>query len=149
MQIIIGADHGGVELKTAIVSLVNNLGIECVDVGCYNTQAVDYPDYALLVAKRVSGGEFPYGILVCGTGIGMAIAANKVSGIRCAVANDLFSAQMSREHNNTNILALGARILDTDLAEQIVKVWLETDFGSADRHIQRLQKIDKIENMHH
>jgi len=144
MRIILGSDHGGRRLKEEIKSLLHDMKIETEDVGCHSDESCDYPDYALPVAQKVAAGEFDLGILVCGTGIGMSIAANKVKGIRCAVVSDEFSARMSREHNNANVLALGERVIGSDLAKSIVKTWVTTKFAG-DRHQRRLQKISEIE----
>ncbi|SHE97264.1 ribose 5-phosphate isomerase B [Seinonella peptonophila] len=144
MKIILGSDHGGVRLKADLIGLLKELDIEVTDVGCDCSDSVDYPDYAQPVAQRVANGEFDRGILVCGTGIGMSIAANKVKGIRCAVVSDEFSARMSREHNNANILALGERVIGPDLAKSIVRVWLETEFAG-DRHQRRIEKLHALE----
>jgi ribose 5-phosphate isomerase B len=144
MRIILGSDHGGRRLKEEIKELLSSMEIETADVGCHSDESCDYPDFALPVAQKVAAGEYDLGILVCGTGIGMSIAANKVKGIRCAVVSDEFSARMSREHNNANILALGERVVGPDLAKSIVKTWISTEF-SGDRHQRRLQKIREIE----
>ncbi|RKD23054.1 ribose 5-phosphate isomerase B [Ammoniphilus oxalaticus] len=144
MKIILGADHGGYQLKEEIKQLLDSLGIVYEDVGCDCEQSVDYPDYALPVAQRVASGEFERGILVCGTGIGMSIAANKVKGVRCALTHDLFSAKATREHNDSNVLALGARVIGPGLALEIVKVWLGAEFEGG-RHAGRVEKIAQIE----
>jgi len=144
MRIILGSDHGGRRLKEEIKALLHSMDIETDDVGCHSDQSCDYPDFALPVAQKVASGEYDLGILVCGTGIGMSIAANKVKGIRCAVVSDEFSARMSREHNDANILALGERVVGSDLAKSIVKTWITTEFAG-DRHSRRLQKIREIE----
>ncbi len=145
MRVIIGSDHGGFRLKQEIRSLLEEMGIAYEDVGCDCPDSVDYPDYALPDAERVAKGEFDRGILVCGTGIGMSIAANKVKGIRCAVVSDEFSARMSREHNDANVLALGERVVGPGLAREIVRVWLTTDFAGG-RHGRRVAKIGAIED---
>lgn len=145
MKIIIGSDHGGRKLKAEIKGLLEEMNYSYEDVGCDCDDSVDYPDYAKPVAKRVAEGEFDRGILICGTGIGMSIAANKVKGIRCAVVSDEYSARMSREHNNANVLALGERVVGPDLAKSIVRTWLEADF-QGDRHQRRLQKVEELEN---
>ncbi|GAA5346624.1 ribose 5-phosphate isomerase B [Planifilum fimeticola] len=144
MRVIIGSDHGGFRLKQEIRNLLEEMGIAYEDVGCDCSDSVDYPDYALPVAERVAKGEFDRGILVCGTGIGMSIAANKVKGIRCAVVSDEFSARMSREHNDANVLALGERVVGPGLAREIVRIWLTTDFAGG-RHGRRVAKIGAIE----
>ena len=145
MRVIIGSDHGGFRLKQEIRNLLEEMGIAYEDVGCDCSDSVDYPDYALPVAERVAKGEFDRGILVCGTGIGMSIAANKVKGIRCAVVSDEFSARMSREHNDANVLALGERVVGPGLAREIVRIWLTTDFAGG-RHGRRVAKIGAIED---
>ncbi|EGK10742.1 ribose 5-phosphate isomerase B [Desmospora sp. 8437] len=144
MRIVIGSDHGGLNLKETVKQVVSELGMEITDVGCDCPDSVDYPDYALPVAEKVAQGEFDRGILICGTGIGMSIAANKVKGIRCAVVSDEYSARMSREHNNANILALGERVVGPGLAEDIVRTWLTTEFAGG-RHHRRVDKIGALE----
>lgn len=144
MKVAIGADHGGFRLKEEIKAMLEAQQIEVVDLGCDCEQSVDYPDYALPVAQKVASGECDRGILICGTGIGMSIAANKVKGIRCALVHDLFSAKATREHNDSNILAMGERVVGPGLAMEIVKVWLGTEFAGG-RHINRLNKINEIE----
>jgi ribose 5-phosphate isomerase B len=144
MRILLGSDHGGQHLKAEIKELLQELHYEFEDIGYEGPQSVDYPDYAGTVARGVAGGEFDLGILICGTGIGMSIAANKVKGIRCAVVSDEFSARMSREHNNANLLALGERVVGPDLAKSIVRTWLSAQF-QGNRHACRLQKIAILE----
>lgn len=144
MKIAIGADHGGYILKNEVVKVIHELGHEVEDFGCDCPDSVDYPDYALPVAEKVASGDFDRGILICGTGIGMSIAANKVKGIRCALVHDLFSAKATREHNDTNMLAMGARVIGPGVATEIVKIWLSTQFEGG-RHLNRLQKISEIE----
>ncbi len=146
MKIAIGADHGGYRLKETIVALLKKLGHEVSDVGCDCADAVDYPDYAIPVCDMVVNGEADRGILICGTGIGMSIAANKTPGIRCALVHDLFSAKATREHNDTNVLAMGERVIGPGLAEEIVKVWLETPFSEAERHVNRIRKVMELED---
>ncbi|MGG4038212.1 ribose 5-phosphate isomerase B [Heyndrickxia ginsengihumi] len=144
MKVALASDHGGVLLRKEVAKLLQQLGIEYEDFGCDCETSVDYPDYALPVAEKVAKGEFDRGILICGTGIGMCIAANKVSGIRCALVHDLFSAKATREHNDSNILSMGARVIGPGLACEIVKTWLETEF-QGDRHLNRLNKISQYE----
>lgn len=144
MKVAIASDHGGFNLKTEIVSLLEELGYEFQDFGCHSTDSVDYPDYAQVVAEKVAKGEFDRGILVCGTGIGMSIAANKVPGIRCALVHDAFSARATREHNDSNILAMGERVIGPGLAREIVQIWLTTPFAGG-RHERRVQKIGQLE----
>jgi ribose 5-phosphate isomerase B len=145
MKIAIGADHAGYRLKDVIVPKLQEWGHEVVDVGCNCPDSVDYPDYAIPVCDLVVKGEVERGILICGTGIGMSIAANKTPGIRCALVHDLFSAKATREHNDTNVLAMGERIIGPGLAEEIVKVWLDTPFSGNERHQNRIRKVMDIE----
>jgi ribose 5-phosphate isomerase B len=145
MKIAIGADHAGYRLKDVIIPFIESLGHEITDVGCNCEQSVDYPDYALPVCEKVVSGEVDKGILICGTGIGMTIAANKIPGIRCALVHDLFSAKATREHNDTNVLAMGERVIGPGVAEEIVRVWLETEFSQGVRHQNRLQKVKQLE----
>ena len=145
MKIAIGSDHGGYELKEIIMQYLNDKGIEYIDYGTNSKESVDYPEFGEKVAEAVKNKDCDRGIVCCGTGIGISISANKVPGIRCALCSDCYSARMSREHNNANILALGARVLGRDLALQIVDVWLETEFQGG-RHERRVNKISDIEN---
>ncbi|WP_124728500.1 ribose 5-phosphate isomerase B [Staphylospora marina] len=144
MRVLLGSDHGGLRLKREIKQLLEEMGVSYEDAGCHGEESVDYPDYARPVAERVASGEFDFGILICGTGIGMSIAANKVKGVRCAVVSDEYSARMSREHNNANVLALGERVIGPDLARSIVRAWLSTDFAGG-RHGRRVEKIRALE----
>lgn len=147
MKVAIASDHGGINIRREIIELLEELNIEYVDMGCECETSVDYPDYALPVAERVANGEFDRGILICGTGIGMSIAANKVKGIRCALVHDTFSAQATREHNDSNILAMGERVIGPGLARDIVKIWLTTEYQGG-RHATRVGKISEYENEH-
>jgi ribose 5-phosphate isomerase B len=144
MQIGLACDHGGFELKEELKGFLKSLGFEPVDMGTFNEDSVDYPDFGVLVAERVSRRELEKGVLICGTGIGMSIVANKFPGVRAALANDLFSSRCSREHNDANILIIGGRIVGKELAKEIVKVWLETPFTGG-RHKRRLEKIEILE----
>lgn len=144
MRIAIASDHGGFHLKGEIVKFLQQEGIEYKDFGTFSVESVDYPDLSLLVAEAVRAGEFDRGILCCGTGIGVSIAANKVPGILAALCHDTFSAKASREHNNANVLTLGERVIGPGLARDIVKVWLESDFQGG-RHARRVEKIHSIE----
>lgn len=144
MKIAIGSDHGGVNLKAEINKLLEELQIDVVDVGTHGRQSVDYPDIAERVAKLVVSDECERGILICGTGIGISIAANKINGVRAALCHDVFSAKMSREHNNANILAMGERVIGYGPAREIVKAWLCSDFVG-DRHARRVDKITALE----
>lgn len=145
MKVAIASDHGGVNIRTEIMNLLEELGIEYQDFGCECGQSVDYPDYAFPVAEKVASGEFDRGILICGTGIGMSISANKVKGIRCALVHDVFSAKATREHNDSNMLAMGERVIGPGLAREIAKTWLTTEFEGG-RHINRVSKITDYEN---
>ena len=146
MKITIGSDHGAVELKEEVKKvLVEFAGVEVKDVGTFGTEAVDYPDIAEKVCADVTGGESERGIVLCGTGLGISIAANKIKGIRCALCNDVYSAKMSREHNNANVLAMGGRVIGFGPAGEIVRAWLTTDFAGG-RHERRVNKIMALEN---
>jgi len=144
MQIGLACDHGGFELKEELKAFLKSLGFKTIDMGTFNEDSVDYPDFGVLVAEKVSRGDLEKGILVCGTGIGMSIVANKFPRIRAALANDLYSSRCSREHNDANILIVGGRIIGKELAKEIVKVWLETPFAGG-RHKRRLEKIEALE----
>lgn len=139
MKIAVGADHGGFELKQKIIALLETLGHEVYDAGCSSTESVDYPGFAETVCERVVKEQSTFGILVCGTGIGMAIAANRDRRIRAAICHNEYTARMSREHNNANVLCLGARVLGSGVVEDIVKVWLDSEF-SGGRHQQRIEQ---------
>ncbi|MBZ4663928.1 MAG: ribose 5-phosphate isomerase [Caloramator sp.] len=144
MKIALGCDHGGYNLKQAILEHLEKKGIEYKDFGCYSIESCDYPDFAEKVAESIVKGEYDCGILVCGTGIGISIAANKVPGIRAAHCTDTFSAKAARQHNNANILALGERITGIGLALDIVDAYLEAEFEGG-RHQRRIDKIAEIE----
>ncbi len=145
MRVAIASDHGGVNIREEIKNLLEEMGIAFEDFGCECGTSVDYPDYALPVAEKVANGEFDRGILICGTGIGMSIAANKVKGIRCALVHDAFSAKATRQHNDSNILAMGERVIGPGLAREIAKIWLTTEYEGG-RHENRLNKIKEIED---
>lgn len=145
MKIAIGADHGGYRLKEIIVPYLQKLGHEVTDFGWSSDSAVDYPDYAAPVCNQVVRGEADRGILICGTGIGMSIAANKTQGIRCALVHDMFSAKATREHNDSNVLSMGERVIGPGVAQEIVKIWLETRFSDEERHCNRIAKVMKLE----
>jgi ribose 5-phosphate isomerase B len=144
MTIAIGCDHAGVELKKEIIALLLDLRLECSDYGTNTSESVDYPDFGEKVSAAVSSGKIEKGILICGTGIGMSIVANKFPGIRASLCNELFTAKMSRLHNDANILVLGGRIVGRDLAKEIVRTWVTTPF-EGERHSKRLKKITLIE----
>lgn len=142
-MIAIGCDHGGYELKQEVIKYLEEHNLEYKDFGCYDTNSVDYPVYAKKVANAVAGKEADKGILICGTGIGISIAANKVKGIRAALCHDCFSAQATREHNDANILAMGARVVGPGLALKIVDTFLNTPFSEDERHIRRIAQIEE------
>ena len=141
----IGSDHGGYALKQEIMKHLTERGIEYRDYGTFSTDSCDYPDYGEAVGRAVASGECERGIVVCGTGIGISIAANKVHGVRCALCGDCFSAQMAREHNDANVLALGARVLGPGLALKIVDTSLDAEFQGG-RHARRVAKIMALED---
>ena len=143
-KIIIGCDHGGFELKNEIIAHLEKKGIKVTDVGTYSTDSCNYPDYARKVCERIQSGEFERGILVCGTGIGISIAANKHNGIRAACCSDTFSARMTRMHNNANVLCMGGRVVGPGLACDMVDVFLETEFEGG-RHARRVEKLMAME----
>jgi len=145
MKIALGADHGGVELKQALHALLEKQGHMVLNKGTDSTEAVDYPDYAERVALAVVRGEAERGIMVCGSGVGACIAANKIPGVRAALCHDTFSAHQGVEDDDANILCLGARVIGPNLAMDIVNVWLEARFSRAERHRRRVQKIVNLE----
>ncbi len=144
MKIAIGCDHAGYRLKGEVMSFIDKLGHQAVDFGTDSEASVDYPDFAAKAARAVSQGNADLGILICGTGLGMAIAANKVRGVRAVTCGDTFSARASREHNNANVLCLGARVTGGGLALDIVRTWLEAEFQGG-RHERRVSKIMDLE----
>ena len=141
--IIIGSDHAAYQMKEKIKAYIIEIGVDIEDVGAYSEDSVDYPDFGIKVASSISKGKFKRGILLCGTGIGMSMVANKFPHIRAALCNDLFSAGMSRRHNNSNILVMGGRVIGETLAMEILKVWLETPFDGG-RHQLRIEKFDNL-----
>lgn len=145
MKIAIGADHGGFNLKKEIVALLEELGHEYKDFGTHSADSIDYPDVAIPVAEAVAAGEFDRGILICGTGIGIGIAANKVKGIRAALVHDSFSAKATRQHNDSNIMTMGERVIGPGLALDLVTTWLDTDFEGG-RHSNRVNKMTAYES---
>lgn len=146
MKIAIGCDHGGIVLKEEILAYLKENGHEVIDFGTDSTKSVDYPDYGLKVAEAVKDGIADRGIVMCGTGIGIGITANKVPGIRCAMVSDVYSAQMTREHNDANMIALGGRTVGAGLAVMIVDKFLNTEFSHGERHQNRINKIKEVEN---
>ena len=143
IPIIIGCDHAAFQLKEIVKTFLEKNGLDVTDAGTHSEDSVDYPDFAKKVASQISEGKFKQGILICGTGLGMSMAANKFSHVRAALCNDLFSAQMSKRHNNANILVMGGRVIGDILALEIVKTWLETPFEGG-RHQRRLEQFNCI-----
>lgn len=149
MKIAVACDHGAVDLKNAVINHLNKKGYVVEDFGTYTTVSCDYPDYVGAAAGAVASGRCDRGIVMCTTGIGVSIAANKVRGIRCALLHDLMSAKLTRLHNDTNMMALGGGVVGEKLALEIVDTWLETEFSGEERHVRRLAKLaemEKIEN---
>ena len=144
MKIAIGCDHGGIVLKDAVTSTLEALGAEVVDLGTNTTDSVDYPTYGLKVAETVASGQCDAGVIMCGTGIGISISANKVPGIRCAVVTNTYMAQLTKNHNNANIISLGGRVITPDEAKDIVKAWYTAEYEGG-RHQRRLDMITDIE----
>lgn len=147
MRIAVACDHGGFALKQAIVSYLNENEHDVQDFGCYDTSSVDYADFAFPACESVTHGECDRAVLICTTGIGMCVSANKVRGIRCALCTNTYTAEMTRKHNDTNALALGANVVDEETAKAIVSIWLTTDFEGG-RHARRIGKIAEYENKH-
>ncbi|MDK9295014.1 ribose 5-phosphate isomerase B [Propionibacterium freudenreichii] len=145
MRIAMGSDHAGFDLKEHLKDYLQGKGQEVIDVGTHSTERVDYPIYGAAAARKVVDGEAVTAIVVCGTGVGIGISANKVHGIRCAITSDVYTARMSRAHNNANVLALGGRVIADGLAEEIVDVWLATDFEGG-RHARRVGEITAVED---
>lgn len=141
-MIAIGSDHAGYSLKQIIIQYLEQSNLSYKDYGCYNEQSCDYPVYAKKVANAIVTGECDKGILICGTGIGISIAANKIKGIRAALCHDCFSAQACREHNNANIIAMGSRVIGSGLAVKVVEEFLNTEFSNDKRHIDRINQIE-------
>jgi len=144
MKVVIGSDHGGFELKQTLAAHLKEKGFDVTDVGCYDTNSVDYPDIAEKACKLVTSGEACWGVLVCGTGIGISIAANKISGIRCALVSNEYCAEMTKRHNNTNMLAFGGRVTGPDLAKNILNAFINAEFEGG-RHQNRIDKITALE----
>ena len=144
MKIVVGSDHGGFDLKEVLKNHLIQKGFDVVDVGAYDTNSVDYPDIAAKACEKVTNGECAWGVLVCGTGIGISMAANKVSGIRCALVSNEYSAEMTKRHNNANMLAFGGRVTGPDLAKNILDAYIKAEFEGG-RHQNRIDKISAIE----
>ena len=145
MRVAIASDHGGFDLKQSVLEYLKENEIEYTDFGCYNLDSVDYPDYAVPVCGAVLSGEADKGILICGTGIGISISANKIKGIRCALCHDVFSAKATRQHNDAQVIALGGRVIGAGHAVEVVDAFLHTDFSRGERHARRVRKIMDIE----
>ena len=145
LKVAIGSDHAGYPLKEEVANSLKDDGYEITDLGTFSVESVDYPDIAVKVASAIVAGEFDRGILVCGTGIGMSITANKVGGIRAAATSDTYSARMARAHNNANVLCMGARVVGPGLAHDVAKVFLETDFEAGSRHERRVNKMNALD----
>ena len=145
MKIAIGCDHGAFDLKNVVVKHLQGKGYEVADFGCYSLDSCDYPDFAAAAANAVASGECEKGIVLCTTGIGISIAANKVKGIRCALLSDPLSARMTREHNDTNMMAMGAGIVGKNLALEIVDTWIGTEFSGEAKHQRRIDKVMALE----
>jgi ribose 5-phosphate isomerase B len=145
MKVVLASDHRGYQLKSSLKKFLEERKMEFLDVGTFSADSVDYPDFAMLAAEKVSHGDYDRGILICGSGIGMCIAANKFLGVRAAVCHDVSAAEMSRKHNDSNMLGLGADVINEELARKILHVWLETKFEGG-RHLRRIQKISEIES---
>ena len=146
MKIAIACDHGAFDMKNTIVAHLENKGYEVKDFGTYTPDSCDYPDFVAQAAKAVASGECERGIVLCTTGIGVSIAANKINGIRCALLSDVMSARITREHNNTNMMAIGAGVVGQILALEIVDTWLAAEFSHGERHQRRIDKVMALEN---
>lgn len=145
-KIAVGCDHAGFSLKTTVISVIQSLGLQVIDKGCHDLNSVDYPDFAQEVSEALLAGEADRGVLICGSGIGMALTANRFKGVRAASITDVYSCEMSRRHNDLNVLCLGARVVGTGLAERLLQIFLTTEFEGG-RHQGRLDKITKLENV--
>ena len=145
MKLAIGCDHGAIDLKNKLVSYLGNKGYEVKDFGTYTPDSCDYPEFAAAAAKAVANGECDKGIVLCTTGIGVSISANKIDGIRCALLSDVWSAKMTRLHNDTNMMALGAGVVGENLALEIADTWLGTEFSGDERHQRRIDKLMALE----
>ncbi|NBK98935.1 MAG: ribose 5-phosphate isomerase B [Erysipelotrichia bacterium] len=145
MKIAMACDHGAFEYKQEIKAMLETMGHEVEDFGCYDTTSVDYPDVVAPAVKSVAEHKNERGIVLCGTGIGVSITANKVDGIRCALVHDCFSAKATRDHNDSNVLAMGQRVIGIELAKEIVRIWVNTPFSNDPRHIRRIDKVMALE----
>lgn len=145
MKVAVGCDHGALALKNKVVAHLQERGFDVTDVGTYTLDSCDYPDYAAKAANLVAAGQCDRGVVLCTTGIGVSIAANKVKGIRCALLGDLMSARLTRQHNDTNMMAIGAAVTGEGLALEIVDTWLDTEFSHGERHQRRIDKVMALE----
>ena len=143
-MIAIACDHGGYKLKLEVMKHLDERGIEYKDFGCDNEEPCDYPEYAHKVGNAIISGECRLGVLICGTGIGMSIAANKINGIRASVCNDCYTAELTREHNDANVLAMGARVIGVGVALKVVDTFLDTPFSNDERHLRRIAQIERV-----
>ena len=146
MKVVLASDHRGYQLKADLKKFLDEMKIESLDVGAFSSDSVDYPDFGKSAAEKVSKGEYDRGILICGSGIGMGIVANKFPRVRAALCHDVYTAEMSRKHNNSNILIFGADIVKKELVQEILKTWIETEFEGG-RHLRRIEKIHEIETL--
>ena len=146
MKVALGFDHAGINLKPALIKYLNQENVDFKDFGTYTAESTDYNDYAQAVAKAVQSGEYDFGILICGTGIGMSIVANKFKGIRCAHCSDAYTARLTREHNDANVLAIGERVVGAGVMQDIVAAFLKTSFSGGERHVRRVDKIKAVED---
>ena len=142
MKVAIGSDHGGFDIKEAVIAHLKERGTEYKDFGCYDKSSCDYPEYGRAVAEAVAGGGFDRGIVICTTGIGISITANKVRGIRCALCSETVSARLTREHNDANVLAMGGGMIGPNQAVEIVDTFLDTEFSNMEKHVRRISKIE-------
>ena len=149
MQIAIGCDHAGFELKVVIAAFLRELGHGVLDVGTHNTESVDYPDYAEALGKAVTGGRAERGILICGSGVGASVAANKLPGVRAGLCHDTYSAHQGVEHDDMNVLVMGGRVIGIELARELIKTYLGAGFTGEERHRRRLEKVRALETRHH
>ena len=149
LKIVIGCDHAAIDMKKSVIELLEKLNYEVTDVGAHTTDACDYPDIAHALCEKIMSGECHRGFLICGTGIGMSLAANKHPGIRAACCSDLYSAELTRRHNDTNVLCFGARVIDVDQALRLAEIFVTTDFeADSERHVRRVAKMAEIEKQY-
>lgn len=148
MKIAIACDHGGYDMKENLAAYLREQGHQVKDFGSYSKESIDYPDFIFPAAEAVARGEFERGVVVCTTGIGVSICANKVKGIRCALCSDEYSARMTREHNDTNMIAFGGNVTTTVRAREMLEIWLKTPFSNGERHCRRVGKISSYEQTH-